>query len=429
MNGTIASDSCQSGQQIETGKYRWAKSLALQLLKKLQHGTIILCDGGNLQHFGNGELPRVRIIINHPAAWKQILFGGSIGAAEAYINKLWDVDDLTGLVRIMVANMTLLDRMERGFAWLLAPVRLLSHKLNRNSRRGAKANILSHYDLGNNLYKAFLDPTMMYSSALYPHDNSSLEEAAIYKLETICKKLDLQPEDEIIEIGSGWGGFAIYAATNYGCRVTTTTISDAQYKEARKRIDELGLSDRITLLKSDYRDLSGRYDKLVSIEMIEAVGNSFLPSFFTKCRDLLKEHGTMLLQAITITDQKYKQYLRGVDFIQRFIFPGGCVVSNNRMVELFTGRTDMVVRDLHDFGYDYARTLRDWRHRFHKALPQLEKEGYDERFRRLWDFYFAYCEGGFLERAISVVQLVATRPKSRLVIRPQSALAEHRFGT
>ena len=425
MNGTIASESCRPGSQIETGQKRWARSLVFQLMKRLQHGTISICDGGSIQHFGSGELPRVRITINHPAAWKQTLFGGSIGAADAYINRLWDVDDLPGLVRIMVANMTVLDKMERGLAWLLAPVRLLGHRLNRNSRRGAKANILSHYDLGNDLYRAFLDPTMMYSSALYPHDSSSLEEAAVYKLDTICKKLNLQPEDEVLEIGSGWGGFAIYAAANYGCRVTTTTISDAQYREVRRKIDALGLSGRITLLQSDYRDLSGKYDKLVSIEMIEAVGNGFLPAFFTKCRDLLKEHGTMLLQAITITDQKYNQYLRGVDFIQRFIFPGGCVVSNSRMVELLTSRTDMVVRDLHDFGYDYARTLKDWRRRFHKAMPELEEKGYDDRFRRLWDFYLAYCEGGFLERAISVVQLVATRPKSRLVVRLQTGQIEN----
>jgi len=418
MNGTIASETCQSGPQIETGQYRWARSLVLQLLTRLQHGTISICDGGKLQRFGSGELPRVRVTINHPAAWKQILFGGSIGAGEAYINKLWDVDDLTGLVRIMVANMALLDRMERGFAWLLAPFRLLGHNRNRNSRRGAKANILSHYDRGNDLYQSFLDPTMMYSSAIYPDDSSSLEEAAIYKLDTICKKLDLRPEDEVIEIGSGWGGFAIHAATNYGCQVTTTTISEAQFREARRRIDALGLSDKITLLKSDYRDLVGKYDKLVSIEMIEAVGNNFLPDFFSKCRDLLKEDGTMLLQAITIVDQKYQQYLRGVDFIQRYVFPGGCVVSNSRMIELLTGKTDLVVRDLHDFGYDYARTLSEWRNRFHKALPELEKKGYDERFKRFWDFYLAYCEGGFLERAISVVQLVATRPKSRLMVRP-----------
>jgi len=417
MNRTIASETCRSSSGTERARNRWARCLVLQLLARLQHGTLSICDGSKLHHFGNGEEPRVRITINDAAAWPRILFGGSIGAGEAYVEKLWDVDDLTGLVRIMVANMALLDRMERGFAWLLAPFRLLDHWLKRNSRSGAKANILSHYDLGNDLYRTFLDPTMMYSSALYPNANSSLDEAAVHKLDTICRKLDLQPEDEVIEIGSGWGGFAIHAAGHYGCRVTTTTISEAQYREAKRKIEAAGLADRITLLKSDYRDLAGKYDKLVSIEMIEAVGNSFLPTFFSKCRDLLKDDGTMLLQAITIADQKYSQYLRGVDFIQRYIFPGGCLVSNSRMLELLTGKTDLVVRDLHDFGYDYARTLRDWRQRFHRALPKLKMKGYDERFRRVWDFYLAYCEGGFLERAISVVHLVATRPKSRLVVR------------
>lgn len=424
MSGTTATETYTSQSTSKAQPIwstRWSKSLVLQLLSHLHFGSLTLQDGEKLHHFGKTEFPKVRVTIRNPLAWKKILFGGSIGAGEGYIEKLWEVDDLTGLVRIMVANMALLDRMERGVAWLLAPVRLLSHKLKRNSKRGSKSNILSHYDLGNDLYRAFLDPTMMYSSAIYPTSDAGLDEAALHKLDVICRKLDLQADDEVIEIGSGWGGFAIHAATHYGCRVTTTTISDAQYREAKRRIEAAGLSKRITLLQSDYRDLTGKYDKLVSIEMIEAVGNSFLPGFFTKCKELLKEDGTMLLQAITISDQKYDQYLRGVDFIQRYIFPGGCVVSNNRMISLLTEKTDMVVRNLSDFGYDYARTLADWRTRFHQALPELSENGYDERFRRLWDFYLAYCEGGFLERAISVVHLVATRPKSVHRVRPETA--------
>ena len=419
MNETTVTANCAASSRTDCGHARWAKSLVLRLLGKLQHGTINLCESGEAHRFGNGGAPRVRVTINHSAAWQKILFGGSVGAGEAYVDNLWEVDDLTGLVQIMVANMSLLDRMERGLAWLLAPLRLVRHLRNHNSRRGSKVNILSHYDLGNDLYQAFLDPTMMYSAAIYPSPESDLDLAAAHKLETICRKLDLQPEDEVLEIGSGWGGFAIHAAKNHGCKVTTTTISDAQYREAKRRIDAAGLADRITLLQSDYRDLTGTYDKLVSIEMIEAVGNSYLPTFFKKCQDLLKKDGAMLLQAITIADQKYRQYLRGVDFIQHHIFPGGCVVSNSRMLELLTSKTDLVVRNLEDFGYHYARTLADWRIRFHQALPELAARGYDDRFRRLWDFYLAYCEGGFLERAISVVHLVATRPQSRLVVRPQ----------
>jgi cyclopropane-fatty-acyl-phospholipid synthase len=254
---------------------------------------------------------------------------------------------------------------------------------------------------------------MMYSSAMYPKKTSSLEEASLHKLETICKKLDLQPSDKVIEIGSGWCGFAIYAAAKYGCHVTTVTISEAQYQEGKKRIEEAGLSDRITLLKQDYRDLTGSYDKLVSIEMIEAVGHRYHPQFFSKCNELLKDNGIMLIQAITMKDQGYEQYIKTVDFIQRHIFPGGCLPSNNRMLQLVSSETDMVVRQLDDFGFDYARTLREWRNRFNQSFSGLRNKGYDDTFKRLWNFYLCYCEGGFLERAISVVHLVATRPNNR----------------
>jgi cyclopropane-fatty-acyl-phospholipid synthase len=313
----------------------------------------------------------------------------------------------------MVLNMDLLDRMERGLGRILQIFRILGHAINNNSRKGSKRNILAHYDLGNEMYQAFLDPTMMYSSAIYPHAASTLEEASHNKLETICKKLDLKLTDRVIEIGSGWGGFAIHAARNYGCHVTTTTISDAQYREAKKRIEAAGLADRVTLLQSDYRDLHGSFDKLVSIEMVEAVGRKYLPTFFKKCGDLLADNGTMLLQAITIRDNKYDQYARSVDFIQSHIFPGGHVPSVTKMVNLLTEKTDMVVRSLEDFGPHYARTLRDWRKRFVKAFPSLRELGYDERFRRLWEYYLCYCEGGFQERSISVVHLVATRPGNR----------------
>jgi cyclopropane-fatty-acyl-phospholipid synthase len=288
--------------------------------------------------------------------------------------------------------------------------------LNRNSRHGSRKNILAHYDLGNDLYKEFLDPTMMYSSAIYPSASSSLEEAAEYKLDHICKRLNLGPQDSVIEIGSGWGGFALHAASRYGCHVTTTTISDAQYAEAKRRIELAGLTDRITLLKKDYRDLEGTYDKLVSIEMIEAVGYHYLPTFFKKCGTLLKSGGTMLLQAITIRDQQFKSYVNDVDFIQKHIFPGGCLTSNSHMLKLIAEKSDMVVRNIEDFGLDYARTLSDWKERFLSAFPKLEKQGYDERFRRLWEFYLSYCEGGFRERSISVVQLVSTRPHNQVQV-------------
>ena len=392
---------------------KWARKAVLKMISKIRFGQIILQEDRDRLIFGNDRDLSVHVTIRNPGVYKKVLFGGSIGAGEAYVSHYWEVDDLTKLVRIMVLNMALLDRMERGVAWLLYPFRLLSHTLNRNSRSGAKRNIISHYDMGNEMYQSFLDPTMMYSSAIYPDEESTLEVAARHKLAIICKKLDLQSTDKVIEIGSGWGGFALYAAENYGCHVTTTTISDAQHEEAQKRITQAGLTDKITLLREDYRDLTGSYDKLVSIEMVEAVGHRYLPDFFHKCGELLKEDGMMLLQAITITDQKYKQYISSVDFIQRHIFPGGCIPSNNRMMELFTKETDMVVRHLEDFGFDYARTLRDWRTRFNTSFSALKNKGYDETFRRLWEFYLCYCEGGFRERAISLVQVVATRPANR----------------
>lgn len=392
---------------------RLAKQMVFRLLGALQFGQIVVKDGEGRWKFGTDETLAAHITVRDSSFYRHVVFGGSIGAGEAYIDHLWDVDDLAVLSRIMVLNMDLLDRMERGLGWVLQIFRLLGHAINNNSRKGSKRNILAHYDLGNEMYRAFLDPTMMYSSAIYPNDSSTLEEASHYKLETICKKLDLQPTDRVIEIGSGWGGFAIHAASNYGCHVTSTTISDAQYAEAKSRILAAGLADRITLLQSDYRDLRGSFDKLVSIEMVEAVGRKYLPTFFKKCGELLADNGMMLLQAITIRDNKYDQYSRSVDFIQRHIFPGGHVPSVTRMLNLITLKTDMVVRSLEDFGLDYARTLRDWRWRFTQAFPSLREHGYDERFRRLWEYYLCYCEGGFQERSISVVHLVASRPGNR----------------
>lgn len=415
MNSAATSERCTASIKTKTPSYidRLAKQMVLRLLKSLQFGQLTLMEGKERWTFGSDGALTAHITVRDPSFYRQVAFGGSIGAGEAYINHLWDVDDLVVLSRIMVLNMDLLDRMERGLGWALQIFRLIGHTLNSNSRKGSKRNILAHYDLGNEMYRAFLDPTMMYSAAIYPKPSSTLEEASHYKLETICKKLNLQPTDRVIEIGSGWGGFAIHAARNYGCHVTTTTISDAQYGEAKKRIEGAGLTDRINLLQSDYRDLQGSFDKLVSIEMVEAVGREYLPTFFAKCGELLVEKGTMLLQAITIRDNKYDQYARSVDFIQHHIFPGGHVPSVTKMVNLLTEKTDLVVRSLEDFGHDYARTLRDWRWRFAKAFPSLREQGYDERFRRLWEFYFCYCEGGFQERSISVVHLVASRPGNR----------------
>lgn len=389
---------------------RWARNLLFKMVAKIQFGQITITEGDTRQTFGNDADMSVHVTVLSPRFYRKVIFGGSIGAGEAYIEKHWDVDDLTALVQIMVRNMDVLEKIENGMARVVFPFRLFKHKLNRNSRKKAKENILSHYDLGNDLYQSFLDPTMMYSSAMFTEQHTSLEAAAINKLDTICQKLDLQPADHVVEIGAGWCGFAIYAARNYGCHVTTTTISRAQYLEGKRRISEAGLTDKITLLQKDYRDLSGKFDKLVSIEMIEAVGHAYHEVFFKACANLLKKDGRMLIQAITITDQKYDRYVGSVDFLQRYIFPGGCVPSVKRMVNVLADHTDMVVRGLEDFTDAYARTLSHWRRRFNRAFFALRDKGYDERFKRLWNYYLCYCEGGFRERTIGVVHLVASRP-------------------
>lgn len=391
-----------------------ARDLTHRLLGRLRFGRLTLIDQEGRTTFGSDDTLSATIVIRDPRAYPRILSGGSVGAAESYIDGWWESEQLTEVIRIITRNQSLLQDMEQQSSRLMRLLRRFGHWWRRNRRRAAKANIIAHYDLGNRLYASFLDPTMMYSAAIYPHPDSSLEEASRHKLDHICRRLRLGPQDRVVEIGSGWGGFALHAAAHYGCHVTTTTISEAQFEEAARRIKEAGLEERITLLKKDYRDLQGRYDKLVSIEMIEAVGHAFLPDFFRKCMSLLKPDGELLIQAITIRDHKYESYLGDVDFIQQHIFPGGCLTSNSRMLKVLADHTDLVVRSIEDFGIDYARTLDDWRSRFLGAFPELKEHGYDERFRRLWEFYLCYCEGGFLERAISVVQLVADRPQHRM---------------
>ena len=354
----------------------------------------------------------VTLNIHDSSVYRQLLFGGSIALADSYINGEWDTEDLTGLIRLAARNLAVLNQLESRFAGISKTFERANHKLRSNDKSGSKSNILAHYDLGNDMYQRFLDDTMMYSSAVYKTVDTTLAEAQQHKLALICERLQLKPEDNVLEIGTGWGGFAIYAATHYGCQITTTTISDAQYQEAQSRVNAAGLTDKITLLKQDYRELTGQYDKLVSIEMIEAVGHEYLPTFFAKCNNLLKPTGLMVLQAITFNDQNYQDYIKSVDFIQTHIFPGGCLLSNQELTTQFTEQTDMVIKQLHDYGFDYAFTLRDWRTAFISQREEIKALGYDEAFIRLWEFYFCYCEGGFLERTIGVVQVTAVKPNN-----------------
>lgn len=393
-----------------------ARRIVLSRLQDLTSGQIGLSENG--EHCTYGELDEdfpltAQIRINHPRFYGDIAFGGAIGAAEAFIRGYWSCDELTTFLRILLKNRKVLEKVSAGLASVNKPLQKLFHFMNQNTRAGSERNIAAHYDLGNDFYKLWLDESMMYSCAWFPAPETTLESASELKLQRICEKLELTADDSVIEIGTGWGAFAVYAARNYGCHVTTTTISREQHDYAKQQIADAGLEDRITLLFDDYRDLTGRFDKLVSIEMIEAVGHRFHNRFFSKCQELLKPDGQMLLQAITIADQRYDDYRNGVDFIQRYIFPGGCLTSVTDMTAKMTKLTDLRVIHLEDIGPHYATTLSHWRDRFLAKLDQVRDLGYSEDFIRLWQFYLCYCEAAFIERATGTVQMLMMRPNAR----------------
>ncbi|CAI8919063.1 class I SAM-dependent methyltransferase [Pseudomonas soli] len=391
-----------------------ARNAVLAQLGKLRHGHLRLLCHGRQWTFGDpGSALQAEIEILEDAAWSLIAGNGSIGAGEAYIHGYWRSPDLALVTRLFVANLDVLDALEGGLARLGRPALRLLHRLNRNNRSGARRNILAHYDLGNTLFEQLLDPTMMYSAAQFEYPGQSLEQAQQHKLERICQKLELSAQDHLLEIGCGWGSLAIHAATRHGCRVTTTTLSHAQYTYTLQRVKDLGLEQRVTVLCDDYRDLTGTFDKLVSIEMIEAVGHRYLPVYFRQCASLLKPDGLMLLQAITIRDQRYARARRSVDFIQRYIFPGGALPSLSVLLDTASRRTALNLVHLEDFGVDYAITLGHWRDNLRQARGTLADLGYDETFQRLWEFYLCYCQGGFEERAIGVAQLLWAAPQAR----------------
>ncbi len=395
---------------------RLARRIVFAQLEKLQVGQIIVSQAGLQATFGRltDDFPlTIQLRVFNSKFYRDIAFGGSVGAGEAYIQGYWACDELEDLLRILIRNRDVLEKMDSGLGRLGAPMQKLFHALNRNTRSGSRKNIAAHYDLGNDFYRLWLDPKMMYSSAYFDSPDTSLEDAAVEKLDRICRKLDLSADDTVIEIGTGWGGFAIHAARHYGCHVTTTTISQQQYDYAKQAISDAGLEDRITLLFKDYRDLQGSFDKLVSIEMIEAVGHEYHDTYFRKCCELLKSDGQMLLQAITIADQRYDEYKTGVDFIKRYIFPGGCLTSVTDMTRTLTRQTDMRVIHLEDIGPHYATTLNRWHRRFLARIDEVRELGYPESFIRMWRFYLAYCESAFIERAIGDVQMLIMRPAAR----------------
>jgi len=391
---------------IENPRNKGARWLILSVLKQLRGAGLTLQEpGGESLFFGDTNAPLQGIIEIHDfRTYRRVLVGGSIGAGESFIDGDWSTPDLTTVLQLLAENMVMVDKLEARLSWLSAPVNYLVHFLRRNSPAQARKNISAHYDLGNDFYQSFLDNQMLYSSAWYQAADMTLEQAQEAKMRRLCDQLELKAEDHLLEIGTGWGAMAEFAAREYGCQVTTTTISREQYEYACQRIARAGLSERVTVLFEDYRDLRGKYDKLVSIEMIEAVGKRYLPTFFKCCNALLKPQGRMALQAITITDQRYAYYSRNVDFIQRYVFPGGFLPSINAMTDTMTRYTGLVIRDLFDIGSDYARTLHEWRERVtHYWNKQPDS---DVHFQRLWLFYLSYCEAGFRARTISTVQLV-----------------------
>jgi cyclopropane-fatty-acyl-phospholipid synthase len=398
---------------------RIARRVVLALLSRLRRGELVLVEGGRRMRFGRRGRETdlsAELEVRSPHFYRALL-RGSVGLGEAYAHGLWDSRDLVSLTRIGALNLGGVDRARRVLSPLLAPIHRLAGLLRRNTPARAREQIAAHYDLGNELFAQFLDPTMMYSCAVFESPSATLEEASLAKLERICRKLRLGPCDHVLEIGTGWGGFAEYAAARYGCRVTTTTISAEQHAYATRRIHAAGLGKRVTVLGEDYRDRAldrhGPYDKLVSIEMIEAVGWQYLPTFFRRCSELVAQHGAMLLQAIVIDDRAYEVEKASRSFINTHIFPGGCLPSLQVIARNVARVTDFREAHLEDITPHYATTLARWRLRFLAAAERVSELGYDERFRRLWELYLSYCEGGFRERRIQDVQLLLAKPGFR----------------
>jgi cyclopropane-fatty-acyl-phospholipid synthase len=424
MNMPSVSDVNSNGKDFIPVKgqlSKFAKKLVHSKLANLYAGCLQIEENGEIFTFGQAleDTDLVgRLVVHDVSCYGEIMTGGTIGAAESFMTGDWSSPDLTKLVRVMVRNLDILDHIEGGLALISKPLLKGFHYLNQNSAKGSRRNIAAHYDLGNDLFEAFLDPTMMYSSGIFPSAEAGMEDASLNKLKVICNKLQLTADDHVVEIGTGWGGFAIYAAKHYGCKVTTTTISQEQFNLAKQRVEEEGLQDKITLLLEDYRDLkkvyAGQFDKLVSIEMIEAVGWKFYNTFFAHCSALLKPEGLALIQAITIVDQRYDQARKDVDFIQRYIFPGSCIPSVTALVNASTNASDFNLVQAQDFGLHYARTLKMWQDTFNEKSKLISELGYSDDFKRMWQFYLSYCEGGFEERTIGVNHLVFAKPRAKL---------------
>jgi cyclopropane-fatty-acyl-phospholipid synthase len=416
INRTIATDTQENlGAGKRSGFLNTlAKRAVTRRLDALTQGVIGLQDdSGQSVHGSDASGRGATIRVHNPDFYRESILGGGLGFAESYLDGLWETPDLTELLRIFVRDISVAHNTDRGLARLRNPLLRIGSYMRRNTRDGSRRNIAAHYDLGNEFFSLFLDETMTYSSGIFYSPENTLQEASVNKLDRICRKLQLNPGDHVLETGTGWGSFAIHAATNYGCRVTTTTISAQQHEVAKQRIEAAGLTDRVTLLLEDYRNLQGSYDKLVSIEMIEAVGHAYLKTYLGACSDLLNPDGQMLLQVISMPNQRYQSYLRTTDFIQKHVFPGSCCPSLNAVSDAITNATDMRCVQYEDITPHYAQTLELWRQRFEARLEEVKALGYPPEFIRMWRYYLSYCIAGFAERYIGVGQMLINKPGCR----------------
>jgi cyclopropane-fatty-acyl-phospholipid synthase len=404
-----------------------ARAIAERFLRRIATGQLVVHENGEQRIYGSGP-PVATVHVRSPRVWRKLV-RGSRGFAESYFEGMWDSPDVTAVVRLAARNVEGIDRLRRRLAPLRAPLqRVVAVLAKTQTRRRARRSIAAHYDLGNDLFSMMLDPTMMYSCALFEQPGMTLEQASTAKLDRVCERLALGPGDHVVEIGTGWGGFAVHAAATRGCRVTTTTISREQHDWAVATVRRAGLEHLVTVLLEDYRDLTGSYDKLVSLEMIEAVGWRHFGTFFEKCSSLLAPDGLMLLQAITIDDRAYEVEKAGSSFINTYVFPDGCLPSMEVISRCVARRTDMQTAGLDDLTPHYAETLRRWRANFEANVSRLARLGYDGRFQRLWTLYLSWCEAGFAERRIGNVMMLLAKPRHRSApwgdMRPLAAAGE-----
>ena len=398
---------------------RWLRGRVEQSLRALRAGRVTVIDGRERIECGDEASDlQATITVNHPRFYRRVAWGADLGAAESLMDGDWQCDDLTALVRILIRNLPVVSNRKSIVQRLQLALARVSQFFRRNTRRAASRNIRSPYDLSNEFFELFLDDTLSYSCGIFDTEAHTLREASISKIDRACQALDLRASDHLLEIGTGWGALAMHAAQHYGCRVTTTTISREQFARASQRVRDAGLQDRITVLDRDYRDLQGEFDKLVSIEMIEAVGHQYFDTFFRQCSHLLKRDGLMFLQGIVIADHCYETHIRSVDFINRYIFPGGCLPSVTALMQSVARSTDMRCLYLEDFAPHYAETLRHWRRAFLNRLDDVRALHFDDRFIRMWEYYLCYCEAVFEERRVNVVQMLLAKPNALRITTP-----------